>query len=137
MVTGTDNVGNTVTTTLTFVNDSTAPVNSLSLSGQTGGGSFLSGNTVYYHGSTAGSFTITNGLTDSIGPGLERLPEPRRDRDRLDPYGLHRHPPSPLRLEHFSWTGGATSAPTEVVTGTDNAGNTVTTTLTFVNSRRR
>ena len=55
--------------------DTTPPVNNLSLSGQSGGGSFLSGNTVYYHGSTTGSFTITNALSDSgSGPASTTYP---------------------------------------------------------------
>ena len=32
----------------------------------------------------------------------------------------------------FSWTAGTVSSPTETVIGTDNVGNTATTTLTFV-----
>ena len=78
VVTGTDNVGNANpgTTRFTFVNDSTAPVNSLSLTNQSGGGSVISGNTVYYHGSTTGSFTITNALTDAedAGPASSSYP---------------------------------------------------------------
>ena len=54
-ITGSDSVGNQVTTALSFATDTTAPANVLSLSGQSGGGSFLSGTTVYYQGSTAGS----------------------------------------------------------------------------------
>ena len=248
-VTGTDNVGNTNSgTTLTFVNDSTAPVNDLSLSAQSGGGSFLSGTTVYFHGSTAGSFTITNALSDSgSGPasstfptlggiasgwthtantdtaspyvsntfswgngttssparpspdrqrrqyghdhldlrerlhGSSERPVPERaERRRLVPLGHHRLLPrldrgvlhdhqalsdsgsgpasstfptlggsktgwssttstvssptgGPYVSTTFSWGNGTTSGPTETVTGTDNVGNTVTTTLTFVN----
>ena len=84
-VNATDNVGNASTNSTRFVTfDSTAPVNNLSLSGQTGGGSYLSGTTVYYKGSTAGSFTITNGLTDSgSGPASSTFADSRWDQHRL------------------------------------------------------
>ena len=136
VVTGTDNVGNTVTTTLTFVNDSTAPVNNLTLSGQSGGGSYLSGTTVYYHGSTAGSLTITNALTDSgSGPASSGYPALGGTSTGFTHTGGTVSTPAggPYVSSTFSWTGSTTSSPTEVVTGTDNVGNTVTTTLTFVN----
>ena len=135
-VTGTDNVGNTVTTTLTFVNDSTAPVNDLSLSGQSGGGSFLSGTTVYYHGSTAGSFTITNALSNSgSGPASSTFPTLGGSKTGWSSTTSTVSSPTggPYVSTTFSWGNGTTSGPTETVTGTDNVGNTVTTTLTFVN----
>ena len=135
-VTGTDNVGNTVTTTLTFVNDSTAPVNDLSLSGQSGGGSFLSGTTVYYHGSTAGSFTITNALSDSgSGPASSTFATLGGSKTGWSSTTSTVSSPTggPYVSTTFSWGNGTTSGPTETVTGTDNVGNTVTTTLTFVN----
>ncbi|MDQ1548297.1 MAG: hypothetical protein QOH69_3201, partial [Actinomycetota bacterium] len=44
--------------------DPTPPVNNLSLSNIVGGAA-LSGTTAYYRGSVAGSFTITNALTDA------------------------------------------------------------------------
>ncbi len=133
-VTGTDNVGNTNSgTQLTFVNDSTAPVNDLSLSGQSGGGSFLSGTTVYYHGSTAGSFTLTNALTDSgSGPASSTFPTLGGATSGWS-HTASTDTTSPYVSTTFNWGNGTTSSPTETVTGTDNAGNTVTTTLTFVN----
>ena len=135
-VTGTDNVGNTVTTTLTFVNDSTAPVNDLSLSGQSGGGSILSGTTVYYHGSTAGSFTITNALTDTgSGPASSTFASLGGTKTGWSFTTSTVSSPTggPYVSNTFSWGNGTSSGPTETITGTDNAGNTVTTTLTFVN----
>ena len=51
---GTNWTGSESAKSPTVLVDTTAPTNDLSLSSQSGGGSFLSGTTVYYHSSTAG-----------------------------------------------------------------------------------
>jgi hypothetical protein len=137
-VNATDNVGNASAYSnngsVTF--DSTAPVNNLSLSGQTGGGSDLSGTTVYYQGSTAGSFTITNALTGSgSGPASSSFPALGGTTTGWTHTASTVGTPTggPYVSTTFSWTASTTVSPTEVVTGTDNVGNTVTTTLTFTN----
>jgi type II secretory pathway pseudopilin PulG len=113
------------------------PVNNLSLTGQTGGGSYLSGTTVYYRGSTAGSFTITNALTDTggSGPASSAFPVLGGTTTNWTHTGSTLSTPAggPYVSGTFSWSSGTTSSPTEVITGTDNVGNTAVTTLTFVN----
>ncbi|MGZ4209844.1 MAG: OmpL47-type beta-barrel domain-containing protein [Actinomycetota bacterium] len=111
------------------------PVNSLTLSGQGGGGSFLSGSTLYYQGVVAGSFRVGNSVT-SVGSSPASS-----DFAALGgtPTGWSHATPDlqtapfggPYVSNPFSWTAGTTSAPTETVTGTDVAGNLTTTTLTF------
>ena len=118
----------------TLTSDATAPVNSLSLTSQSGGGSFYnsSTNTVYYQGSTAGSFTITNTLTDTgSGPASSTFPTLSGTSTGWT-HAANTDTTLPYVSNAFSWTGGTTSGPTEVVTGTDNVGNTTTTTLNFV-----
>ena len=119
----------------TLTSDTTAPVNSLSLSSQTGGGSFYnsSTNTVYYQGSAAGSFTITNALTDTgSGPASSAFPALSGTSTGWT-HTANTDSTSPYVSNTFSWNSGTTSGPIEVVTGTDNMGNMATTTLTFVN----
>jgi hypothetical protein len=131
------NGAGTAASGLSFIltSDTTAPVNSLSLSSQTGGGSFYnsSTNTVYYQGSTAGSFTITNALTDTgSGPASSTFPTLGGTSTGWT-HTANTDSASPYVSNTFSWNSGTTAGPAEVVTGSDNVGNTITTTLTFVN----
>lgn len=127
------NTGSTTTLSYTISSDTSAPANNLSLSSQSGGGSYLSGNTVYYQGSSAGSFTITNNLTDSgSGPASSSFPVLGGATTGWT-HTANTDTSSPYVSNTFSWTGGTTSGPTEIVTGTDNVGNSTATTLTFVN----
>ncbi|MGD0255195.1 MAG: hypothetical protein ABSB99_06550 [Acidimicrobiales bacterium] len=131
-VTATNNAGLTSSGTNTtnpfaMVADSTAPVNNLSLSGQSGGGSYLSGTTVYYHGSVAGSLTITNALTDTGGSGPASSSFPALSGTATgwthSASGTVSTPTGgPYVSTTFSWSASTTSSPTEVVTGTDNVG---------------
>ena len=138
-VNATDAVGNTSANSnngaVTF--DSTAPVNHLSLSGQTGGGSFVSGTTVYYRGSVAGSFTITNALSDAgAGPAASTFAPLQGTLTGWTHTGSTVTTPSggPYVSTAFAWTAGTTSSPTELITGLDAVSNGNTgTQLTFVN----
>jgi hypothetical protein len=113
------------------------PVNNLTLTGQTGSGSYLSGTTVYYKGSTAGSFTLTNSLTDTggSGPASSTFPTLGGAATGWTHTGSIVSTPAngPYVSATFTWSANTTSSPTETVTGTDNVGNTAVTTLTFVN----
>ncbi len=115
--------------------ETTPPVNAISLS-SVSGGAFKSTNTVYYRGVAAGSFTLTNALTDAgSGPAASATAA----------FGGvstgWNHSPStvsapaggPYVSNMFSWNAGTTSSPTEAVTGRDVVGNTAATTLTFTN----
>ena len=113
------------------------PVNNLSLGTQTGGASLLSGTTVYYHGAVAGTFAITNAITNAsgTGPASTTFANLGGTSTGFMFAGSTVSIPSggPYTSNTFSWTAGTNSSPTEVVTGTDAAGDTVSTTLTFVN----
>ncbi len=136
----TDNVGNTFTSALvTNVRvDNTAPANALSLSSVAPAGSaFLSGTTVYYRGSPAGSFQLTNAVSDAgSGPASSTFPALGGVATGWTHTGQTISTPvgGPyVSTSAFAWSAGTSSSPTEAVQGADNAGNTVTTTLTFTN----
>ena len=114
--------------------DQVAPANSLSVNAVTGG-AHLAGNTVWYRGAAAGSFRIVNAVSDaSSGPGGSSTAA-------LGGVATGwTHAPStvttpaggPYASALFSWVAGTASAPTEVVTGLDRAGNaTAAPALTF------
>ncbi|MDQ1483407.1 MAG: hypothetical protein QOF35_1483, partial [Actinomycetota bacterium] len=114
--------------------ETTPPVNAVSLS-VVSGNAAKSGNTIFYRGSVAGSFKLSNALTDS-GTG----PASSLTSTLSGTTAGWSHTPStvatpsggPYLSNPFSWTAGTTSAPSEVVTGDDVAGNTAATTLSFV-----
>ncbi len=114
--------------------DSTAPANALT-STALSGNALQSGTTIYYRGTAAGSFTLTNAVTDALsGPassataaltgttaGWTHVPSTVSSPDA-----------GPFVSNGFSWSAGTTGSATEVVTGRDVAGNARTTTLSFV-----
>ena len=115
--------------------DPTAPVNNLSLSNITGGAA-ISGATAYYRGIAAGSFTITNALTDAdSGPASSSTSA------LAGATTGWAHAPStvsaptggPYVSNTFSWLAGTTTSPTETITGRDLANNTAVTTGSLVN----
>ena len=89
-----------------------------------------------YYGSVAGSFTITNTLTDTgSGPTSSTFPTLSGTTTGWTHTLSTASTPAggPYASNTFSWGANTTSSPTETVTDTDNAGNTNTgTTLTFV-----
>ena len=113
-----DNAGNTETTNTTHIKlDNVAPTNSLALTNKTGG-SFVNGNTVYYRGAAAGSFSIQNTVADATsGAASSSFPA----LGGTTTGWTHTAPdvkttPSggPYVSNLFSWTAGTTSSPTEV-----------------------
>ncbi len=115
--------------------DTAAPVNALSLSDLTGNAA-KSGNTVYYRGAAAGSFTLTNGVSDTgSGPASSTTATLAGTSTGWthNPSTVSTPSAGPYVSASFSWTAGTTGAPTETVTGRDLAGNAAATTLSFVN----
>lgn len=120
---------------ITVTTDGTAPTNVLSRS-VLSGGAYLTGTSLYYRGDAAGSFTLTNALTDA-GSG----PASSQTAALTGTTTGWTHTPStvstpaggPYVSNTFSWTAGTTSGPGEVVIGSDVAGNTAATALTMVN----
>ena len=118
--------------------DSQGPANSIALSNVSPAGSALkNGSTVYYRGSAAGSFKLTNTVTDG-----ESGPASSASAALGGTTGGWSHTPStvstpsggPYDSNTFSWNAGSTSTPTEVLTAADQAGNsTSSATLTFTN----
>jgi len=133
VVTGKDIAGNAVTTALTFVSDTGAPTNSLALT-PVSGGALLSGTTVFYKGNTAGSFTLTDTVSDNgSGPASATFPAiattgwAHATETPTSPTG------GPYGSSAFSWSASPTNPTGYIVTGRDNVGNSVTTSLTFTN----
>jgi hypothetical protein len=115
--------------------DATPPVNDVSLA-VVSGSAAKSGNTVYYRGTAAGSVRLSNAVVD-LGSG----PASSTTAALGGTTAGWTHTPStvstpasgPYVSNLFSWTAGASSAPTDVVTGRDVSGNTAQTTVSFVN----
>jgi len=94
------------------------------------------GTTIYYHGSAGGSFTLTNALADAgSGPASSSTAALGGTSTGWthSPSTVSTPAGGPYVSTTFTWAAGATSSPTEVVTGRDVLGNSTTTTLTFVN----
>ena len=135
----TDAAGNAETAgSATIKLDNVAPANALALTGKTGGGSFMSGNTVFYQGATLGSFKIQNTLTDATSGAASSafgvLGGTATGWSHTTPDTQTSPSGGPFASNAFGWSAGASSSPTEVVTGADAAGNATTApALTFTN----
>jgi hypothetical protein len=115
--------------------DSTAPVDNISLSNVVGGAA-INGSTAYYRGTAAGSFTITNALTDSgSGPASSSTSALSGTTTGWShtPSTVSTPTGGPYVSNTFSWTAGTTSSPTATITGRDLANNTAVVTGTLVN----
>jgi hypothetical protein len=114
--------------------DTVAPANDITLSSVTGG-AFKSGTTVFYRGSAAGSFTLTNAVTDGGASGSASSAAATLSGSS----GGWTHSAStgslpsggPYVSSQFSWSTLTTSSPSETVTSLDTAGNATATALTF------
>jgi hypothetical protein len=110
------------------------PVNAITLSGISGG-AYKSSNTIYYRGAAAGSFTLTNAVSGGTGPASSATAALGGTTTNWThtPSTVSTPAGGPYVSSVFSWTLGATSSPTEVVTGRDTGTGATGTTLSFVN----
>jgi hypothetical protein len=133
--------GTWVAQLLALSSDITNPSNSLALSSVSPASSaYLSGTTVWYRGTgggAGGSFQLTNTVADGgSGPASSAFPALGGTTTGWTHTAQTISSPAGgpyVSTNAFTWTEGTSSAPTEVVTGSDNAGNSATTTLTLSN----
>ncbi len=114
--------------------DTTNPANDITLSGVTGGATKSSATNIFYRGENVGSFTLTNAVTDAgSGPASSQTATLGNNPTNWTHTGSTVSTPAggPYVSNVFSWTAGATSSPTEAVTGRDVAGNATVTNLTY------
>ncbi len=113
--------------------DTVAPGNAVSLSSATGAA--LTGSTVYYRGVAAGSFTLTNTVTDAqSGPASSTSALGGTSTGFAHTGSTVTTPTGgPYVSNAFTWTAGTGSGPTVTLTGADVAGNTSASVLTLVN----
>jgi hypothetical protein len=119
----------------TVTTDSVAPTNSISLS-TTGGAASLSGTTVYYRGSVAGSLRVTNAVSDAGSGPASSTTGPLTGTTTgwsHTPSTVSTPAGGPYDSAPFSWASSTTSSPGVAVTGRDVAGNTAVTNLSFAN----
>ncbi len=139
----TDTFGNVqpTATSTTFAVDRTAPANALTLvSTSPAGSSFKSGYTIYYRGTgggSGGSFKLRNIVSDGgSGPASSSTAALGGTATGWShtPSTVSSPAGGPYDSNTFTWSEGASSTPTEVVTGADAAGNTTAAAaLTFTN----
>jgi hypothetical protein len=114
--------------------DTAAPTNDITLS-SVSGGAFKSGTTIYYRSSAAGSFTLTNTVTDGGASGAASSATAALSGTSTgwthSPSAVSLPSGGPYVSSQFSWTTLTTSSPGETVTSADAAGNTDATALTF------
>jgi hypothetical protein len=125
--------GSQASTTITM--DTTAPANAITMN-VVSGNAYKNGNTIYYRGTALGSFTLTNAVTDALtGPKSSATAALGGTTTGWThtPSTVTTPAAGPYVSNAFSWTAATTSSPTESVTGSDNATNTVATGLTFTN----
>ncbi|MBC7677385.1 MAG: DUF3494 domain-containing protein, partial [Pseudorhodobacter sp.] len=119
--------------------DASPPVNAISLTALSGGAALgPAARTVFYRGTLAGSFTLTNAVSDEGGS-----PASSQTHELGGAAAGWSHSPStvstpsggPFESTAFSWLAATSSSPTEVVTGRDDSGDGAETTLEYVDDR--
>ena len=134
VLTGTDLLGNSTSTTITVQVEQGAPAQSVSVNS---GNAFLSGSTLYYRSGVSGVFTLASAVTDDFpGPASALFPAVVgatgwTHATQTVTSGTGTNPISYIS-SNFTLAAGATNPGTYTVTGADKAGNTVDTTLTTV-----
>lgn len=113
--------------------DATAPVNAISRV-SVSGNSIKNGDTVFYRGAAAGSFRLSNAVTDTGSRPASSATEPLSGTTAgwsHSPSSVSTPAGGPFQSAPFSWAAGTTAEPAVGVTGTDVAGNTAATTIQF------
>jgi len=134
-LTGTDNVGNASSISTIVKNDTSASTQAVTLT--SGVGASQTGNIVYFRTTVPGSFSLSSAVTDAeTSPASVTFPliitagwtHPAQTVSS----GTGSPPTIAYSSSSYSFTTTAGVPGTHSVVGTDNAGNTVTTALTFV-----
>jgi hypothetical protein len=113
--------------------DLVAPTNAVTVTVATGN-AILSGNSVFYRGVAAGSFRLTNAVTDAGSGPASSTTTPLTGGPTWTHTASTVSTPAggPYVSNLFAWPASTTSTPTEAISGRDVAGNTSTLTLSFV-----
>ncbi|HEY5059542.1 MAG TPA: hypothetical protein VII51_11060, partial [Gaiellaceae bacterium] len=127
------NIGQLITLAL----DTVAPTNAVTVASVGAGSVYLNGTTLYYNGTSAGTFQLQDAVTET-GSGVADVAFPALGGTTTGWTHTTDTQTTPVggpyvTTNNFAWAGGTSSAPTEIVTATDNATNATPTTLTFTN----
>ena len=127
-----DNVGNVAsTTTRTFTYDTAAPTfGTLALGSPTNAS--VTGTTVYYRSGVAGSFTLSQPLSDTGGSGAASVQFPAIATAGWTHGNETVNGASPYISSSFSWSASPSTPSGYTLTGADAAGNTATQGVSFV-----
>jgi len=132
---GSDAAGNSPSVATQLVKiDTTPPTNSISLN-LVSGNAVLSGSTLWYRGVNAGSFTLSNAVTDALsGPASSSYAAVSGTTTGWSFTSSSSTAGPSYGSNTFSWSAGTSSSPSETVTAFDVAGNfTAGPVLTFTN----
>jgi len=127
-----DNVGNIAsTTTRTFTYDTAAPTfGTLALGSPTNAS--VTATTVYYRSGVAGSFTLSQPLSDTGGSGAASVQFPAIATAGWTHGNETVNGASPYVSSTFSWSASPSTPSGYTLTGADTAGNTATQGVAFV-----
>ncbi len=132
-VRATSGTSNGPVTAYTWTVDTVAPTQSISLAAGASG-AYLNGATVYYRGSAAGSFKLTDTVSDSgSGPASAGFPAIATAGWTHAAETVSTPSGGPYTSSTFSWSANPSLPAGYTVTGTDAASNTTSTAVTFVN----
>ncbi len=131
----TDGAGNLSSSSagLTITIDTTNPTLSLSLAASPSG-AFLNGSTLFFKSNAAGNFKLVGTVTDTGGSGAASATFPSLSATNWTTHASETvNTPSggPYTSSTFNWSSGAAVPGSYTVTGTDVAGNAVTSIITF------
>ena len=134
-MTGTDNVGNQSSISTIVRYDATPPTQNVTLTSP--GGASATGTNIYVRTNTAGSFTLTSGVTDAeSGPASVTFPVVTTagwtHAAETVTTGTGSPPTVGYTSAPYSWTAGAGRPGNSTLTARDASGNTATTVMAFV-----